>query len=387
VPRYLGLVLIAFFGLPLLAATPSSTLLTKPNVIVYPFVPTGSSIDREAGSRLATILAQQMSDTGRVTVIAPPPGTERADYLKVALANNADYYVTGYVTPLGDAVAVVEQVVSTTTGIVVFSQTAQLRTYSDAAGQGSDLGALIAKHANRGLAAIGTAPPQTSPTPAPSSGPQANLTSLLNRTKKGKKNAATPAPAPTPIPSAPAAALINVPRPATVAPATVAVARTPVPAALASPTTAAAVASPAAAPATPAPKAVAAAPAADAYAILPIEGSADAALRDRATQRLLDGVHGERADSIRAACAAHVVHAIFSGTLVVRPDAQYGGGSATLDLTASDCSGKPLWHQSHTNDAGGAQGQQTAVDRAVDAAIGAYLNPPKRRGLFQRAGA
>jgi hypothetical protein len=358
VRRFLGLALIALFGLPLLAATPSSTLLTKPNVIVYPFVPTGASVDREAGSRLATILAEQMSNSGKVRVIPPPPATDRADYLKTALANNADYYVTGYLTPLGDAVAVVEQVVSTTTGIVVFSQTAQIKTYSDAAGQGDDLGTFIYNHANRGLVAIGTAPPQSSPTPAPSSGPQANLTSLLNR-KKGKKSAPAPTAAPTPVPSAPAAALLNVARPTT-APTTLA-------------------ATPAAASAaTAAPKTVAAAavPATD-YVVLPIGGSADAALRERATQRLVDRVHGERTDSVRTICNAHAVRAIFSGGLTVRPEAQ-SGGSATLNLTASSCSGKTLWHQTHVSLGGGAQGQQIAVEGAADAAISAYLNPAKK---------
>jgi hypothetical protein len=359
VRRFLGLVLIAFFGFPLLAATPSSVLLTKPNVIVYPFVATGASVDREAGSRLATILAEQMANTGKVRVIAPPPGTERADYLKTALANNADYYVTGYLTPLGDALAVVEQVVSTTTGIVVFSQTAQIMTYSDAAGQGEDLGTFIANHANRGLAAIGTAPPQSSPIPASSSGPQANLTNLLKR-KRGKKTTATTAPAPTPIPSAPAAALTNIARPPTAAPTT---------------TTAPPVA---AATVTAAPKTVAAAgPHTADYVVLAIGGSADPALRERATQRLADRIHGERSDSVRTICNAHAVRAIFSGGLTVRPEPQ-SGGSATLSLTASSCSGKTLWHQTQISLSGGAQAQQIAVDSAVDAAIAAYLNPAKK---------
>ncbi len=312
---------------------------------------------------MATILAQQMSETGRVKVLPPPPGTERADYLKVALANDADYYVTGYITPLGDAVAVVEQVVSTSTGIVVFSQTAQIKTYSDAAGQGADLGQFIANHANRGLAAIGTAPPQASPTPAPSSGPQANLTNLLNR-RKGKKNAATPAPKPAPVASAPAAALTNVARPPTAPPTTVTA--SPAPAA------AAATAPPA--------KTVAAAPVTSAdYVVVPIGGSADPALRERATQRLVDRAHAARAGSIRAICAAHAVRAIFSGALTVRPTPSGGGGSATFNLIASSCRGTTLWHQTHLSVGGGAQGRQAAVDGAVDAAIAAYLNPAKSR--------
>jgi TolB-like protein len=354
--------LAMFVGLPLLAAAPDSSLLAKPSVIVYPFVPTGASVDREAGSRLATILAQQMANTGKVKVIPPPPGTDRANYLKAALANDADYYVTGYITPLGDAVAVVEQVVSTTTGIVVFSQTAQLHTYSDAANQGSDLGVLIAGHANRNLIAIGTAPPQATPAPAASQGPQADIGKLL---KGRKKAASTPTPRATPgaAASAPAAALTNV---------------TPPPGAAPSSTTTVARANPST-PAPAPPKTVAAAPvtAAAAWGVVPIEGTADSALREQATQRIMTRFSGERTATVRAACDK-AIHSILSGTLTVRPSTD-GGTSATLDLTATDCSGKRFFHQTSTSSATGATAQQVSVERAVDAAINDYLNPPKRR--------
>ena len=202
--RLLAVCLVAFVGLPLLAAAPTS-LSIKPSVIVYPFVATGSSVDRVASSRLATLIATQMANTGKVTVLPPPPGTERKDYLATARAQNADYYVSGFISPLGAGVSLVEQVVSTTTGIVVFSQSTQITTYAEAAGQGDDLAQYISSHANRALAGIGTPPPQTSPTPAASNGPQANLTGLFNRRKK-----ATPAPKatakPTPAPAASAPA-------------------------------------------------------------------------------------------------------------------------------------------------------------------------------------
>lgn len=344
--RFFIVALAAFIALPLLAAAPASTLLGKPSVIVYPFIATGSSVDREAGSRLATILAEQMANTGKVKVIPAPPGTERANYLKTALQNDADYYVTGYITPLGDGVAVVEQVVSTTTGIVVFSQTAQLRTYNDAANQGSDLGLLIANHANRGLAAIGTAPPQSTPTPAPSQGPQADLGKLL---KGRKKPAATPAPAPSPIAlaSVPAAALVNVTAP----------------------------------PATPSPaaatKTVAAAPVPAAWAIVPLDGSAAAALREQATARIISRFNGERAASVKAACDK-AIHSVLVGTLSVTPAAD-GSTTATLDLAATDCNGKRFFHQTHTSSATGTTAQTASVDSAVDAVINDYLNPAAKR--------
>jgi TolB-like protein len=348
VRRLLVVLVVALFSLPVVAGAQSS-LFAKPTVIVYPFTANASSLDREASSRLATIVATGMANSRKVTVVPPPPGTERKDFLSVARANHVDYYVSGFITPLGNGVSVVEQVVSTVSGIVVASQTAQLSTYEDAAGQGDDLATQVARHANRGLAGIGTAPPQASPTAAPSTGPEANLSKLFNRRKK-----ATPTPKPSAKPSGePIAA------PPTSAPLTVAVAITPAPAKTAPPPGATTTAGE--------------------YAVVAVDGTADPGLRELATQRLLARTKGDRVANAAEACASHSVKAVLSGTLAVRSDPQYGGYSATLELSAHDCGGKLVWQQTHSNDAGGAQGQQLATERAVDAAIGAYLNPPKRR--------
>ena len=372
--RLLVVLLVAFLGLPLVAATPPPSFYSKPNVIVFPFISTGSSINREASSTLATLIATAMANTGLVTVTPPPPGTtDRKDYLNVARANRSDYYVSGFISPLGNGVSVVEQVVSTATGIVVYSQSTQLNTYDEAAGQGDDLANFVSRHANRGLAAIGTAPPAASPTPAASNGPEANLGKLFGRKKKAAPKA-TPTPTAKPIlnATAPAAALVNVPTPTNPPRATTpAPARpTQTPAPRPTPTPAAA------------PAAVAAAPAAAAtqtYAVLPVSGNADATLRDLAETRLIAQSHAERAANATAACTGHPVHAVLSGILPVTPDTAAGGGNAKFELTASDCSGKTLWHQTHGGDATGPQGLQVATERAVDGAIGAYLNPPKRR--------
>ncbi len=369
--RLLVVLLVTFLGLPLVAATPPPSFYSKPNVIVFPFSATGSSVDREASSRLATIIATSMANTGLVTVTPPPPGTERKDYLTVTRRNQSDYYVAGFISPLGNGVSIVEQVVSAATGIVVYSQSTQLNTYNDAAGQGDDLANFISRHANRGLAAIGTAPPAASPTPASSNGPEANLGKLFSRKKK---NAATPKPTPTPRPlvnaTAPAAALVNVTTP----PATPARATAPpAPPARTTPT-------PAQAPRPiPPPAAVTAAAAAQTYAVVPVTGTADAALRGLAETRLIEQSHGERAASATAACTGHPVHAVLSGALTVTPEAAAGGGAAKFELTASDCAGKTLWRQIHGGEGTGQQGLQVATERAVDGAIGAYLNPPKRR--------
>jgi TolB-like protein len=349
VRRLLVVVLFACLGLPLIAATPPA-FSTKPTVVVFPFTANGSQIDREASSRLATIIATRMAETGTVTMIPPPPGTERKDFLSVARSSNADYYIAGFISSLGNGVSIVEQVVSASTGIVVFSNTAQLSTYAEAAGQGDDLALFISRHANRAYSSIGTAPPAASPTPQPAREAQTNLGKLFGR----KKPAATakPSAAPTPAASAPAAALINN--------------ATPTPHPIAAQTAA-----------TP-PPTPAATGSLSGRAVVPVGGSAEVALRDIATSRVAERTHAEQVASSAIACGDHPRDAVLSATLSTRTDPTNGGVGATFDLTAADCAGKVLWHGSYSNDAAGPQAGQVAVERAVDAAVGAYLNPPKR---------
>ena len=326
------------FGCPLAAAAQAS-LSGKPTVIVYPFTANGSQIDREASSRLATIIATQMANTGNVRVIPPPPGIERKDFLAVARTNGCDYYVAGFISSLGDGVSVVEQVVSTTTGIVVYSNTAQLNTYADAAGQGDDIATFVTRHANRAYASIGTPPPAASPSAQPTSEASTNLGKLFSRLKKSPKATAAPAPAA----SSAAAALVNT---------------------------------------TPAPQpsaAVVALTHPSGFAALPVGGGADPALREIAFNRLVERTNAERVAAAAAACVDRPNEAILAGSLSIRADPVNGGMGATFELTATDCAGTPLWHGSYSNDAGGPHAGQLAIERAVDAAVGAYLNPPKKR--------
>ena len=187
--RFLAVV-FASLGIALIAAGPTD-VLGKPSVVVYPFTAATSTINRETTSELATLIATQMAATGRVTVIPAPPGTERKDYLAVARAEHADYYIAGFLSPLAEGVSVVEQVVSTTSGIVINSSTAQLTSYADAAGQGELLALMVSRHANRTLSSIGTPPPAPPPTTAPNSEAETNLGKLFAHKKKP---AATPAP-------------------------------------------------------------------------------------------------------------------------------------------------------------------------------------------------
>jgi hypothetical protein len=109
---------------------------------------------------------------------------------------------------------------------------------------------------------------------------------------------------------------------------------------------------------------------------VPVEGPADTALRDAATVRLASRAHADRTATAAAACSGHPHDTILTGSLSLKGDATTGS-SASLDLVATDCSGKTLWSRTFTSDATGAQGAQLATERVVDAAVGAYLNPPK----------
>jgi hypothetical protein len=183
----------------------SPSLLPPPLVVVYPLTVNGDA-QQDSGQRLAVMFAQQLADNG-VKVVPPVPGTQRTDFLIAARKLGCDYYITGFITPLGAEVSVVEQVVSTSSGTVVASNSVQFLTYSDANGQGALLGQMIHEHAERSLASL-QENPQPSATAEPKDSPGADLNKLGGLFKKKAK--ATPAPTvppdqtasgPTPTPS------------------------------------------------------------------------------------------------------------------------------------------------------------------------------------------
>jgi hypothetical protein len=293
-----------------------------------------------------------MANTGKVTVVPPTPGTERKDYLTAARAVGADYYIAGFISPLGNGVSMVEQVVGVSSGIIVYSNTGQLTTYQDAAGQGDQLAAFVSQYANRNLSAIGTPPPASTPAPAASAGNEANLSGLGKLFGRHRQAAASPTPkpivSPTPIAGPAGTSSIALTSPAPVV-------RTMAPRPQASPTAAA-------------------------TAVVPVSGTAPADLRTYATQHVAEIARADQADTPAAACQVSASRTVLAGVLSFRPDTT-GGGSATFELTARNCRGKVAWRKSFTEAATGTQGGQQATGRVVEAALAAYLNPPRgRRG-------
>ncbi|MBV9334031.1 MAG: hypothetical protein JO146_08480 [Candidatus Eremiobacteraeota bacterium] len=173
-----------------------------PTVIVYPFdVQTGS--DPRIGIAIGQILAQEMGAAGGLTVLPVPQGIKRADFLTNAHTAHADFYISGYVTPVGDSAAVVEQVVSVDSGVILFSQTAQVGSVADVASQ-----SLLAREQILAVVGRGTENVQPRPnnTPAPTSTngaqvPIQGLGSIVSSVFGKHKGAHTATPGPVVKPS------------------------------------------------------------------------------------------------------------------------------------------------------------------------------------------
>ncbi len=97
---------------------------------------------------------------------AIPRASNARTFSKRRAGAKADFYISGYVTPVGDSAAVVEQVVSVESGVILFSQTAQVSSVADVASQ-----SLLARQQILAFVGHGTenVQPQASNTPAPTS--------------------------------------------------------------------------------------------------------------------------------------------------------------------------------------------------------------------------
>jgi hypothetical protein len=186
---------------PQSSLTPSS-LEQLPVVLVYPFeVQTGA--DARIGTAIAQILAQEMAAAGGITVLAIPQGIKRPAFLDNARAAKADFYISGYVTPVGESAAVVEQVVSVESEVILFSQTAQVSSVADVASQSLLARTQILAFVGRETENVGT---QTANTPAPTSSngaqvPISGITNIVDSVFKHKGGGQSPPPAPVVKPS------------------------------------------------------------------------------------------------------------------------------------------------------------------------------------------
>lgn len=174
-------------AIPLLGAVGA---FPPPVVVVYPLTVSDNN-DAEAGSNIAILYSTKLMQLGGINVKPYTPGTGRPQYLAAALAIGADYYVSGFVTPVGGSeVSIVTQLVSTASGTVVYSATTLATTYVDAASEAEALHDVILAHATRGLAGLDAPRPTASPTPLGKGG--IDVGKVIRRSSRAK-----PSPSPT----------------------------------------------------------------------------------------------------------------------------------------------------------------------------------------------
>lgn len=121
--------------IPLATATAAPTPpAIEPSVVVYPY-DVGSGMPKGAGQQIQQILMQQLQRAGGVIVVTPSVGVQRKDFLVSARNAHADYYISGFLTQVGDSAAMTTQLVATRSGIMLRSTTVQIQTAEDAAAQ------------------------------------------------------------------------------------------------------------------------------------------------------------------------------------------------------------------------------------------------------------
>jgi hypothetical protein len=188
-------------AVPTAAPTLPGTIV--PIVLVYPY-DAPSDLDPRYGTAVANIFAQVMTQTGGVKVLAIPSNIKRVDYQKYARVQHADYYISGYIQPIGQTAAIVTQVVDVNSDISVYNTTTNISDVNDVASQ-----ALTARQVV--LAASGVERPEISeaaatPEASPTSGASTSLTNVLGDLfhGKAKPKTTTVAAAPSATPSKPA---------------------------------------------------------------------------------------------------------------------------------------------------------------------------------------
>ncbi len=187
---------------PIPAPTPIPTLPGEevPTLLIYPY-DAPSDLDPRYGTAVANIFAQVITQTGGVKVLAIPTGIKREDYQKYAHVQHADYYISGYIQPIGSTAAIVTQVVDVDNDISVYSATTNISDVQDVGSQALNARTVVLEAAGVSRPEINTA---NAPTPeaSPTSGTSTSLNNVLGDLFKGKKKA-TPAPNATPTPSKP----------------------------------------------------------------------------------------------------------------------------------------------------------------------------------------
>lgn len=186
---------------PTAAPTLPGTIV--PVVLVYPY-DAPSDLDPRYGTAVANIFAQVITQTGGVKVLAIPSNIKRVDYQKYAAVQHADYYISGYIQPIGQSASIVTQVVDVKNDIAGYSATTDINDVNDVASQALTAREYVLQASGVDRPEISTAGAAT-PEASPTSGASTSLTNVLGDLFHGKSKpkTTTVAAAPSATPSKP----------------------------------------------------------------------------------------------------------------------------------------------------------------------------------------
>lgn len=154
-------VAVGAFAIALLAANrlPQSDV---PRIVVYPLTPYGAAQAAD-GERLATLIAQAVTGAGGVAVQPAPAGVRRDDYLDTAQRLGADYYMSGFVSSVAGRLAVVEQLVRTSSATLAWSNNVQVFTDNDMRAEGEVVRAAVLDLAHPSFVELRVVPKPAAP--------------------------------------------------------------------------------------------------------------------------------------------------------------------------------------------------------------------------------
>ena len=163
-------VLCTGLAVTLMGAT--SSLLPQATLVIFPFT-SAEGADPTSGIEYSKQLGAALTELGGIKVVMADTATVPANYLRTAKTAGGDFYLMGHVAPpIKNAIAVIEQVVSTRSGTVVWSETAHVSSDDDVLAQAPTVKNAVASYAVRAYATILNATPGPVRTVPPSSPPK-----------------------------------------------------------------------------------------------------------------------------------------------------------------------------------------------------------------------
>ena len=174
--RLIAAVLCTSLAVVLIGAN-APTFFSSPTLVIFP-LRTTEGTDPTPGSGYATTLGTALGALGGVNVVMGNSATAPADYLRVAKLNGGDFYFMGSIAPpVRNAATVIEQIVSTRSGVVVWSGTAYITGQDDILNQAPVVKQALFAYTTRAYAQVLNSPPPKplrvttpAPTPAPKKG-------------------------------------------------------------------------------------------------------------------------------------------------------------------------------------------------------------------------